>query len=345
MASTLLIRILFFVLSITQATSYGEEHVQNMYSNNGIMLWTEPDCKGIVASTIFNGSALGKNISNTCIARSFRLRRPLYGQEQLDISILGQANSWNQRTNQNLGDDLACTSFIQSYFAVNGSGGCFNTPRFTCHRLWMNDGLSSDLEGLVAPSLALFSSSPFPLITPSSCYRATSTTPGIIESPSIPQVSPTPLSRRLSSQQQSSMIHTVRITGDSAAPFDPMYLDRIDPGQRIKFDSKSPFRLMKSTTDSPCQPESNGSNKLYYNITESEPVWFYTCPGATRDCNCHQEKHFALNSVKLLESVTEILSRMISALPTTTVPTSTKNDVMVTVTVTVHTTMPAGDDV
>jgi hypothetical protein len=87
------------------------------------------------------------------------------------------------------------------------------------------------------------------------------------------------------------------------------------------------------------------SNKLYYNVTESGPVWFYTCPGANRDCNCHQEKHFALNSGKLLESVTGILSKMISALPTTTVPTSTKDEVMVTVTVTVHTTMPAGDNV
>ncbi|KAL3492057.1 hypothetical protein BJX62DRAFT_224875 [Aspergillus germanicus] len=301
-------KILFFVLSITQATLYGEERVQNMYSNNGIMLWTEPDCKGIVASRIFNESTLGKNISNTYIARSFRLRRPFY-------------------------------------FAVNGSGGCFNTPRFTCHQLWMNKGLSSDLEGLVAPSLALFSSSPFPLITASACYETTSTTPGTIESPSIPQVSPTPLSHGLSSQQHSSMIHTVQITGNSAAPFDPMYLDQINPGQRIKFDYKSPFHLIKSTTDSPCQPKSNGSNKLYYNVTESEPVWFYTCPGTTRDCNCHQEKHFALNSGKLLESVTDILFRIISALPTTTVPTSTKNDVVVTVTVTVYTTMPAGDDV
>jgi hypothetical protein len=344
MGLTPIIRILVLVLSVTQATSYIDDHSQNTYSTNGIILWTDPDCKGIIASTIFDDSTLGKNVSNPCIARSFRLRRPLYDQEQLDISILGNSNSWNQQSDEELGDDLSCTSFIQSYFPINGSGGCYNTPPFTCHRLWINNGLLSNLKGPVVPSSSFASSSPFPLITPSSCHKTASTSLDTPKSPTIAQVPPTPLTRELSSQQHSSQVHTVRVSGNSTTPFSPMYLEKTNVGDIIKFHSKTPFRLMKSTSVSHCQPGPIGSDKSYYNITDSKPVWFYNCPVADENCDCDQDKHFALNSGDLLKPVTDIVSRIFGALSTTTVPTSTNNDVMVTVTVTVHTTMPPSID-
>lgn len=43
---------------------------------------------------------------------------------------------------------LSCMSFIQSYFPVNKSEGCHNTPPFTCYWLWINHGLKSELRGL-----------------------------------------------------------------------------------------------------------------------------------------------------------------------------------------------------
>ncbi|KAL4935872.1 hypothetical protein BDV06DRAFT_206060 [Aspergillus oleicola] len=82
------------------------------YGINGMMLWTEPNCHGIPASTIFNNTTLGQNISNTCLSQSFKLLRPLYREEQLDISIAPQPDLWAAIESQLLANNLGCTSFI-----------------------------------------------------------------------------------------------------------------------------------------------------------------------------------------------------------------------------------------
>ncbi|KAL4960570.1 uncharacterized protein BDV14DRAFT_182285 [Aspergillus stella-maris] len=136
----------------------------SLYGVNGVQIWTEKDCQGIPASMVFNDTTLASNISNRCVSQSFRLLRPLQGKEQFDISITPGLGSDNKDYGIN---GLGCTSFVKSYFAINGTKGCHNTPPFTCHRLWVNSDLEPDLEGPIHYSTPLHT---WPLMIPSSCY-------------------------------------------------------------------------------------------------------------------------------------------------------------------------------
>lgn len=172
--------ILILYALVAQTVSFDVDYASDPYAVNGIIAWTEPNCKGIAASTIFNGSTLAKNISNVCLARSFQLLRPLQNQEQLDISITQEPSLWYP--SESGVNSLSCTCFIQSYFAVNGSGSCHNTPPFTCHRMWINYGLDPTLRGSNLSTRWAFLSI-LPTIIPSACFlpsptsiSATSTT-------------------------------------------------------------------------------------------------------------------------------------------------------------------------
>jgi hypothetical protein len=132
------------------------------YGTNGIVYWTEPNCKGTAATTVFDSITSARNITNICISQSYSLFRRLQGQEQLDISITQDPLSWNTS------DQLSCTDFIQSYFAVNQTQSCYNTPPFTCHRFWVNQGLPPELSGQVLPESWKISPIP-PMTTPSTC--------------------------------------------------------------------------------------------------------------------------------------------------------------------------------
>ncbi|KAL2783432.1 hypothetical protein BJX66DRAFT_318507 [Aspergillus keveii] len=79
--------------------------------------WTMPNCKGEWAQTEFDFVTFTKNNSNLYLSRSFKLSRPLESPNP------------------------ACDSFEQTYFALNGSADCHNTPAFTCHRIWRSPGL------------------------------------------------------------------------------------------------------------------------------------------------------------------------------------------------------------
>lgn len=165
--------ILLFCALITHTTAYGMSHTPVPSEINGIITFTEPNCQGIAALTIFNGTTLSKNISNACLSQSFELLRPLQDQEQLDISITQDLDLWYE--GQSSMKSLSCTSFIQSYFPVNKSEGCHNTPPFTCHRLWINHGLKSELRGpKVFKTWTL--PSPLPTIVPSACFAPSSGT-------------------------------------------------------------------------------------------------------------------------------------------------------------------------
>jgi hypothetical protein len=82
-------------------------------------------------------------MSNIVIARSFRLNRTLENQEQLDISVASNFAAWYPDRYEYSHNGFSCTNFLQSYYAMNGSTSCYNTPPFTCHRLWNNPGLQA----------------------------------------------------------------------------------------------------------------------------------------------------------------------------------------------------------
>ncbi|KAE8155681.1 hypothetical protein BDV40DRAFT_283161 [Aspergillus tamarii] len=87
--------------------------------------------------TILDSTYLSKNISTYYRPLSFELKRPLKGQEQLDLSVTSELDSFLPREKSN----STCVNFLQSYTASNGTLGCHNTTVFTCHRLWLNPGL------------------------------------------------------------------------------------------------------------------------------------------------------------------------------------------------------------
>ncbi|KAL2795478.1 hypothetical protein BJX66DRAFT_301705 [Aspergillus keveii] len=104
--------------------------------------WMMPNCKGEWAQTEFDSVTFTKNNSNFYLSRSFKLSRPLEGQEQLDLSLAIDLSSWNSTKSLALkSPNPACDSFEQTYFALNGSADCHNTPACTCHRIWINPGL------------------------------------------------------------------------------------------------------------------------------------------------------------------------------------------------------------
>lgn len=270
-------------------------------------MWTEPDCKGIPASTILDHTNFAKNISNICLSRSFKLFRPLQGQEQLDISITQKLSLWHSNNDQLSMDGLSCTDFIQSYFPLNGSGNCYNTLPFTCHRLWENSGLADDLK---APEEFRTWSlpSPLPLLIHSSCLRVKSlipsleplSTPAPVKPPASSSSSPAPASSEANDPQHTpdtdmERVHTV--DGSTSKLFNPTYLDDIPRGHVIKFQSNESFQLINSTFDDRCAPvhEFSTGIELFYNVTGTEPVWFFACPHRGTLCHCNQDTHFALN--------------------------------------------------
>ncbi|KAH1397235.1 hypothetical protein KXX51_007767, partial [Aspergillus fumigatus] len=56
--------ITFCCALFVQASSYGIDSPTDPFEINGIITWTEPDCQGVAASTIFNGSTMFKNMTN-----------------------------------------------------------------------------------------------------------------------------------------------------------------------------------------------------------------------------------------------------------------------------------------
>lgn len=122
-----------------------EKRQTNYPSPNGpitLYAWPKPNCEGERAQTQFDFVTFTKNNSNFYPSRSFKLSRPLEGQEQLDLSLAINLTSWNSTKSLALkSPNPACDSFERTYFAWNGSADCHNTPAFTCHRLWINPGL------------------------------------------------------------------------------------------------------------------------------------------------------------------------------------------------------------
>ncbi|KAL4923025.1 uncharacterized protein BDV17DRAFT_297398 [Aspergillus undulatus] len=304
----LLLAIIFGFLTAC-ATSRGPNSLLSPHRMNGMIMWTERDCKGIPASTIFDITNFAKNISNACLSRSFEILRPLQGEEQLDISLAQKPGLWQSKNDQLGLDSLPCTDFIQSYFPLNGSGGCYNTPPFTCHRLWKNSGLADDLrapekfQNWTLPS-------PLPLLIPSSCSRVKSLIPSSeplstlapINTPASSKTSPSPASSKSNIAQHTpdtnmERVHTVKINSSNSTLFNPMYLDDIPSGHVIKFQSNEPFQLINSTFDDNCVTvhEFSTGSELFYDVTRTEPVWFFACPPRGALCHCNQDTHFALN--------------------------------------------------
>jgi hypothetical protein len=106
-----------------------------------LIAWEKLNCIGDFGVTAFTDSVLARNISNAIVSRSFRLNRTLIQQEQLDISITNNVTSWFSNKDQLSYESSSCSNFWQTYYAVNGTTSCYNTPPFTCHRLWNNPGL------------------------------------------------------------------------------------------------------------------------------------------------------------------------------------------------------------
>lgn len=114
---------------------------KSLYAPLQLEAWDQLNCQGNKGITVFSNQALSRNISNCQISRSFKLNRTLEGQEQLDISTTREFSSWYPNKDQLSVNSSSCTEFWQSYYAVNSSTVCHNTPPFTCHRLWNNQGL------------------------------------------------------------------------------------------------------------------------------------------------------------------------------------------------------------
>ncbi|KAL4912618.1 hypothetical protein BDW62DRAFT_216220 [Aspergillus aurantiobrunneus] len=312
MTLRLIVGIISAILLVIPAASHDADLLPNPHGINGIMLWTEPDCQGIPASTIFNETNLAKNISNACLSRSFKLFRPLQGYEQLDISISQQLGSWYPYEDQLSVHSLPCTSFIQSYFPINGSNHCYNTPPFTCHRLWVNDGLPLDLRAPAASSNFVLPPS-FPLITPSSCNSPSS---AVASSNTIPSPTPTPPKSTTSPQiSLSNQVHTV-LVNTSSTLFTPRSLDNIPSGHAIQFQSNQPFQLVKTSSNNTCQLVHSGPAGviLDYNVTSQTPTWFYACAATDKVCHCNHGEYFTLNLGGLL---TDILSLWVKLKPGT----------------------------
>ncbi|KAL4927725.1 uncharacterized protein BDV17DRAFT_265646 [Aspergillus undulatus] len=325
-----------FILLIDTAISEDAGNYLDLYGVNGIMLWTEPNCQGIPASTIFNDTTLGQNISNACISQSFKLLRPLHGEEQLDISIAPQLDLWTSIEGQSSANSLGCTSFIQSYFPMNESGGCHNTPPFTCHRLWINSGLSLSLRGPLASS-TLSSSQVWPLIVPPSCDTSAghadsspSKTLSRSEMPFPRETTPretTPPSKTPLSSHSASRVHTVQVNGSFSGLFEPRQLHNIPVGDIISFQSHGIFQLINTTLENMCEVvhRSPTGTRLEYRVTGTEPAWFFGCPPMGYNCLCNQDTHFALNpgskSKLYKEKVTEawVLTPRSTQPPPTTV--------------------------
>ena len=108
--------------------------------------WEAPNCPGesdAQTDFTFAHPFIGQNMSNIIIARSFRLNRTLDNQEQFDISVASNSAAWHPDKYEYSHNGSSCTNFLQSYYAINGSTSCHNTPPFTCHRLWNNLGLQA----------------------------------------------------------------------------------------------------------------------------------------------------------------------------------------------------------
>ncbi|OJZ79687.1 hypothetical protein ASPFODRAFT_54812 [Aspergillus luchuensis CBS 106.47] len=115
---------------------------QNMYGPIHPEAWAEPNCQGGDTAITFTDNFYGRSLSIVLVSRSFKLSRALQGEEQLDISVTRNFDTWYADKDQFSMNDSSCQTLVQTYYAVNGSTACHNTPKFTCHRLWTNPGLS-----------------------------------------------------------------------------------------------------------------------------------------------------------------------------------------------------------
>ncbi|RDH26893.1 hypothetical protein BDQ94DRAFT_164089 [Aspergillus welwitschiae] len=129
---------LFIVLGLEAGLATASS---GLYEPLELFAWDKPNCRGTISWTIFDEISFARNISNFFVAHSFRLNRTLERQEQLDISVTSNFATWYSDKDQLSYNSSSCTTFWQSYYAINGSIACHNTPPFTCHRLWNNPGL------------------------------------------------------------------------------------------------------------------------------------------------------------------------------------------------------------
>ena len=100
----------------------------------------------------------------------------------------------------------------------------------------------------------------------------------------------------------------------------------------------TPFDLINSTLDKPCRRthEFLTCSELYYNVTETEPVWFFVCPPRGALCYCNRDTHFALNPGGLWQPFRESVkhSNWVITRPAINHTTSTTSASMATVTLT-----------
>lgn len=100
-----------------------------------LIAWENLNCTGDFGATHFTDSVLARNISNSLVSRRFKLSCALADQEQLDRSVTKNFTPWYSNKDQLLYESSSCSKFWQTFYAVNGSTVCYNTPLFTSHRL------------------------------------------------------------------------------------------------------------------------------------------------------------------------------------------------------------------
>jgi hypothetical protein len=86
---------------------------QEYYDHDQLRLraWTESNCQGEIAFTTFNNISFARNISNAYVSRSFKISRPLQGQEQLDISVARELETWFSNKDQLSFNSSSCDHF------------------------------------------------------------------------------------------------------------------------------------------------------------------------------------------------------------------------------------------
>ncbi|KAH1948623.1 hypothetical protein KXW61_002110 [Aspergillus fumigatus] len=72
---------IFFITLVRQTSC------QALFEPIEVRVWDNPNCTGRPSSTIIDSTNLAKNISTYYRLLSFELKRPLQGQEQLDLLV------------------------------------------------------------------------------------------------------------------------------------------------------------------------------------------------------------------------------------------------------------------
>ena len=84
-----------------------------------------------------------RNISNGVIAQSVKFSRLLRTQEQFDISVISDLRLLDGVDYlHGVDPSVSCTNFVRSFTSADNVIECINVPKFTCHRVWVNNGIS-----------------------------------------------------------------------------------------------------------------------------------------------------------------------------------------------------------